>query len=198
MTTYPVTVQDDDNDTILVLFPDFPEAATFGDTKEEALARAVDALETVIDAYIADRRQIPAPSAITADSVVVPALVDTKVQLYRAMLEQRVSKTELARRMQVHPPQIDRLLNIKHGSTVGQLETAASALGLCLQITLSRQAGPVSSKDRVLKATVPAVHRYPPRRPAAQRPVAKRSRAHPGVIDAERTGHRASAAQKKR
>ena len=65
MTTYPVTVQDDDNDTILVLFPDFPEAATFGDTKEEALARAVDALETVIDAYIADRRQIPAPSAIT-------------------------------------------------------------------------------------------------------------------------------------
>jgi hypothetical protein len=40
-----------------------PEAHTFGETKEEALARAEDALARVIQAYIADRRPIPKPSA---------------------------------------------------------------------------------------------------------------------------------------
>src|SRR5688572_29929889 len=103
-TTYPVTLQDDDNDTILVLFPDFPEAAAVGDTAEEALAHAVEALETVIDAYITDRRDIPAPSLVTGEAVRLPALVETKVQLYRAMRAQRVNKTELAKRLQVHLP----------------------------------------------------------------------------------------------
>ena len=36
---YPVTLTKDSNGTILVDFPDFPEAHTFGDTKDEALAQ---------------------------------------------------------------------------------------------------------------------------------------------------------------
>jgi len=59
---YPVTLERDDNGTVLVSFPDFPEAHTFGDTTEEALERAADALATVIEAYLADRRPIPRPS----------------------------------------------------------------------------------------------------------------------------------------
>ena len=34
---------EDDNGTILVTFPDFPEAATFGDTEAEAQRHAIDA-----------------------------------------------------------------------------------------------------------------------------------------------------------
>jgi antitoxin HicB len=60
---YRVTLDNDDNGTILVSFPDFPEAHTFGDTKAEALTRARDARAMVIDAYIKDRRPMPAPSA---------------------------------------------------------------------------------------------------------------------------------------
>jgi hypothetical protein len=37
---YPVTLTPDDNDAILVTFPDVPQAITFGDTVEEALERA--------------------------------------------------------------------------------------------------------------------------------------------------------------
>ena len=59
---YPVTLERDDNDTLLVSFPDFPEAHTFGDDREEALARAQDALATIIDAYIKERRAIPSAS----------------------------------------------------------------------------------------------------------------------------------------
>jgi len=41
---YPVKLKRDDNDTILVSFPDFPEAHTYGDDEGDALERAKDAL----------------------------------------------------------------------------------------------------------------------------------------------------------
>ena len=60
---YPVILTPDDN-TILVTFPDVPEAVTYGDTKEEALDRARDALRTAFDALLSDGKTIPAPSTI--------------------------------------------------------------------------------------------------------------------------------------
>lgn len=133
---YPVTLAHDDDDTFLVTFPDFPEAQTFGETKEEALEHAVDALATVIDAYISDRRDIPAPSPVKKWSVMLPALMATKVGLYVAMREQKIGKAELARRLRVHLPQVDRLLNVRHGSQLGQLEAAFGALGQRLEISI--------------------------------------------------------------
>jgi antitoxin HicB len=127
---YPVILERDDNDTILVRFPDFPEAHTFGDTKDEALARAIDALATVIDAYIKDKREIPLPSALVArHRVTMPALVAAKVRLYEIMRAQKLGKAELARRLDVHLPQVDRLLAMTHGSHLGQLENAFRVLG---------------------------------------------------------------------
>jgi antitoxin HicB len=143
MVRYPVTLTQDDNDTILVTFPDFPEAATSGADEAEALARAVDALETVIDAYIRDKRDIPAPSTVTGASVTLPLLVDTKVQIYREMRAKRVGKAELAKRLNVFLPQVDRLLDIRHGSKIGQLEAAAAALGSSLNVSLT----PRNQKD---------------------------------------------------
>ena len=124
---YPVVLTPDDNDTILVTFPDFPEAHTFGDDKVEALTRAVDALETIIDAYIRDRRLVPTPSAIKGAWVALPALVDAKVQIYNSMLQQRVGKAELAKRLKVHLPQVDRLLDLRHGSKAWGLRQAGGA-----------------------------------------------------------------------
>ena len=63
MVDYPIILTRDDNGTVLVDFVDFPEAHTFGASEAEALARARDALATVIDAYIKDKREIPLPSA---------------------------------------------------------------------------------------------------------------------------------------
>src|SRR5690349_18013074 len=94
MMEYPVRLTKDDNDTILVSFPDFPEAHTFGDTTDEALARAADALATAIDAYIKDRRPIPPPSTrATRYRVAVPALVEAKMTLYDTMRAARVNKS---------------------------------------------------------------------------------------------------------
>lgn len=137
MVNYPIVLTPDDNGTILVTFPDFPEAATFGDDREEAIARAADALETVIDAYIKDRQTVPAPSATKADATVaLPPLVAAKVQLHNEMRRQKIGKTALAQRMNVHLPQVDRLLNVHHASTVQQLDAAAKALGGQMRIEL--------------------------------------------------------------
>jgi len=48
MLRYPVILERDSNNTILVGFPDVPEAHTFGDDEDEALMHAVDALESAL------------------------------------------------------------------------------------------------------------------------------------------------------
>src|SRR4051794_27673953 len=96
---YPVTLTRDDNDTFLVTFPDVPEAVTYGATREEALERAPDALLTIFDAFMKDRRDIPRPSKTSRSTVVVPARAAAQIELYRVMRAGRVSKSELARRL---------------------------------------------------------------------------------------------------
>lgn len=68
MTRYPVILVEDDNDTLLVTSPDFPELTTFGEDREDALAHAVDAFEEAIAARIHDGEEIPPPS--TGDAYV--------------------------------------------------------------------------------------------------------------------------------
>lgn len=126
---YPIVLTPDD-DGFVVTFPDLPFGITEGDTEEEARARAVDALETVIIALMLDRQDIPLPSpAKGRPSVVLPPLSAAKVALYRAMREAGVTKAELGRRLGWHPPQIDRLLDLRHASRLDQLDQALRALG---------------------------------------------------------------------
>ena len=138
MLCYPVTLAKDDNGTLLVTSPDFPELTTFGEDREDALRRAFDALLTVIQSRMTDRQAIPAPSAAKRGQAVVTltALMESKLALYRAMLKRGIRKAHLARRLNIHAPQVDRLLNLSHDSRLDQIESAARILGLRLQIKL--------------------------------------------------------------
>jgi antitoxin HicB len=139
MLRYPVKLETDTNGTILVSFPNVPEAHTFGEDREEALARALDALETALMGYMEDRQAIPEPSAFKRKRgpyVALPALSDAKLALYSAMRSGRIKKTELARRLNCHLPQVDRLLDLRHGSRLDQLEAAFRALGKQLSVEI--------------------------------------------------------------
>lgn len=128
--TYPVELSRDDNGTILITIPDVPGAITFGANKEEALEHAVDALETMLLSRMLDRKEIPAPSPAHGRSTVRPTLLGTlKIMLYKAMRERGWRKADLARALGVNPRQIDRLLDLRHASTVKQLEQALAACG---------------------------------------------------------------------
>ena len=137
MLRYPVRRGRDTNGTILVDFRDVPEAHAFGADRKEALARAVDAHETAFLGYMEDRRAIPRPSPLRRGPyVTLPALTEAKLALYSAMRAGRISKSELARRLNCHLPQVDRLLDLRHGSRLDQLEAAFRVLGKELSVQI--------------------------------------------------------------
>jgi antitoxin HicB len=138
MLAYPVVLEPDDNGTLLVTFPDVPEAVTFGEDESDALQRAVDALETMLAARIADAEEVPLPSAaVGRPCAVLPALATAKVLLYRAIREAGAGKSELARQLGWQDAQVDRLLDLNHPSPLDQIETALAALGKRLYIRMS-------------------------------------------------------------
>jgi antitoxin HicB len=168
MLGYPVVLERDDNGTVLVSFPDLPEAHTFGKTKADALARAADAALTAIEARMADREPIPDPSPVRVGQPVVTlsALVEAKIALYRHARQARVNKSTLARMLDVHPPQVDRLFDLHHHSRFDQIESAFDALGyrcsLLIENTRSSAgygARRVSVKGRASKSPPVRQHR---------------------------------------
>lgn len=131
---YPITFMPDDNGTILVISPDFPEMTSFGDDEADATLHALDAVETAIQGRITDRREIPEPSASGDAYVVLPTSTALKVRLHRAMLATNTKKADLVRRLDLHPPQVDRLLKVGHETKLEQFDRAFRALGRELEV----------------------------------------------------------------
>jgi antitoxin HicB len=87
--------------------------------------------------YMEDRQAIPQPSPFRrGPNVALPALTEAKLALYSAMRAGRISKTELARRLNCHLPQVDRLLDLGHSSRLDQLEGAFRTLGKQLTVQI--------------------------------------------------------------
>ncbi|MGD0773216.1 MAG: type II toxin-antitoxin system HicB family antitoxin [Candidatus Solibacter sp.] len=141
MLRFHVKLSKDTNNTILAEIPDVPGACTFGEDREEALLRASDAIESVLMGYIDLRRDIPVPRAGgRGPFVTLPALTEAKLALYTAMRSAKVGKAELARRLNCHLPQVDRLLDLRHASRLDQLESAFRVLGKCLSVEIREAA----------------------------------------------------------
>ena len=99
---YPVDVSIDEEGFHLVIFPDFPECATDGKTRAEALREAADALEEAIAGRIFDKEDFPVASPPRGRPVVSPgARIAAKAALYEAFRAAAISKAELARRLDV-------------------------------------------------------------------------------------------------
>jgi antitoxin HicB len=138
MIQYPAKLSRDSNRTVRVEFPDIPEAHTFGDDEDEALMQAVDALESALSLYVDDRRDIPPPSTPKRGMklVTLPALSEAKIHLYSTLRGANIGKAELARRLNCHLPQVDRLLDLTHSSRLDQLEAAFRVLGKRLSVEI--------------------------------------------------------------
>lgn len=127
---YPATfIQEDGGYT--VTFRDIPEAITQGDSYEEAVEMAEDALATAMEFYFEDNRPVPLPSQALDGEVMVelPLSVWSKVLLLNEMLAQHVSQAELAKRLGVKPQQVTRIVNLEHTTKIDTLVEAFKALG---------------------------------------------------------------------
>ena len=138
MFDYPVTLTPDTG-TVLVTFADVPEAITFGMDEDEALLQAVDALESGLSFYVDARQPLPVASKPKRGQKTVRpcALECAKLGVYQAMTEQGIKKSELARRLGWHMPQVDRLFDLRHASGLAQIEAAALVLGRRVEITVT-------------------------------------------------------------
>jgi len=128
--------------TLLVDVSAIPEAHTFGDNRSEALLRAVDAIETALMSYIENRRNIPRSDAKTARGtfVALPAPTQAKIELYQTLLAAGVTRSELARRLNIPVQQVDCLLDFRRASRLDQVEAAFHALGKQLSISVHEAA----------------------------------------------------------
>ena len=138
MISYRVKIVPDE-DTFLVTSPDFPELTTFGDTVEDALGYAVGAFEEAIAGRIHYKEPIPKPSKIRAkdQTITLPLQTEMKVRMYQSLGEVGMKKAELARRMNLHRQEIDRLMDFKHSTSIGKIEQAFAALGKQLIIEVA-------------------------------------------------------------
>jgi antitoxin HicB len=109
-----------------------------GDSLDLALTEAVDALISTLVFYFDERQPVPLPSKPTPgqQTVALPALETAKVLLWNEMQRQNLRKADLARMLNVHQPQIDRLFDLRHSSKLDFVEQTALALGRRLAITL--------------------------------------------------------------
>jgi antitoxin HicB len=123
---------------VLVQFIDVPEAHTFAPTETDAGGdNALDCLIAALGGYIKRGRAIPEPSPARGRPVVVlPPLVSAKLALYEAMRAQRITRTELARRLGLQENAIRRLLDLDHRSHIDQVDRALAALGKRLEVRL--------------------------------------------------------------
>jgi antitoxin HicB len=143
MIGYRVELTPDDNGTLLVTCPQLPMVVTYGDTEDDALRHAVDAVETAIASMIDDGEEIPRPlpaSVAGQDGLTarVPLLTSLKLQLYWALRDARITRAELARRLGWHRESVDRLFRVDHNSRVDQLEAAFNALGNSVDVEVVR------------------------------------------------------------
>lgn len=114
-----------------VRFRDLPEALTGGDDLGDTLVQAADCLAEAIAGRIARGEAIPRPSKPKRGErlVSVPLYLAPKLALYLAMREQRLRKTQLAKRLGVSETVVRRMLDPTHDTKPERIQAALAALG---------------------------------------------------------------------
>jgi antitoxin HicB len=140
---YPVDLTPEEEEGGFVAkFIDLPEAITQGKDVEDALAEAADCLDEAIANRIVMGLPIPKPSRIAKKQhlVTLPAQTAAKAALYVALRKAKISKMELARRLQCDEKEVRRLLDPRHPSKLPRIEAALAAVGQKLVVGLQAAA----------------------------------------------------------
>ena len=130
MICYRVKLEDDEG-TVLVTSPDFPEVITFGETREDALKYAVGAFQEIIAGYVHYKKSIPKPSKIRAndDFITLPLQTEMKILMHESMRDSGMKKSQLARKMKLHRQEMERLLDFNKSTNLDRIESAFAAMG---------------------------------------------------------------------
>jgi antitoxin HicB len=131
MLHYTAILTPDPKSGYVVEFPDLPWAITQGETEVECMENAADVILATLEELMRRRAPLPRPKrhrGPTARQVPLPALVEAKLALYRALLSSGLSRAAFGRKLGLHPMQLDRLFDLRHASRIDQIESALRAL----------------------------------------------------------------------
>jgi antitoxin HicB len=136
---YPAVLTGDPAGGFVVSFRDIPEALTQGEDEKEALEMAEDALINALDFYFDDQRPVPLPSKAKRGERLVglPLSIAAKVLLLNEMLAQNIRPADLARRMNVLPQEVHRLLSLDHKTKIDTVALALLSLGRRFELTVA-------------------------------------------------------------
>lgn len=135
---YGVRIDEEDGDFVVTV-RDLPEVVTSGDSREEALELAKDAIEVVIAKRIEHERELPPPSQVrrAEQAVALAPHLAAKASVYALWKKAGISKRELARRIGRQETEARRILDPRFGTKLEQLGEAAEALGGKLVVGLA-------------------------------------------------------------
>jgi len=133
---YAVLLTPADEGGYVVTCRDLPELVTQGESVEEALEQASDAMDEVFATYLTGGLDFPEPSKARRRECMVAPPPETvaKAALYVAMRRAGISKVQLAKRLGVDEKEVRRLLDPHYGSKLPRIAKAISVLGQRLVI----------------------------------------------------------------
>ncbi len=133
---YPAVLEPEESGGFFVRFVDVEGALTDGETLDEALFNASEALSGILGWMLDENRPIPDPSPAGEGMVLVAPDARTQAALLIRRARGERSLAELARSLETSWPSAQRLENPRHSPTLRQLEKAAAALGKRLVLAL--------------------------------------------------------------
>jgi antitoxin HicB len=128
---YAVSLTSAEEGGYVVTCRDLPELITQGESVEDALEQASDAMEEVFATYLTEGMDFPEPSKAKRREHMVAPPPETvaKAALYVAMRRSGISKVQLAKRLGVDEKEVRRLLDPHYGSKLPRIARAISVLG---------------------------------------------------------------------
>jgi antitoxin HicB len=133
---YPAIFEPQPDGGFCVQFVDLPSAITEGETEEEALFNASEALTGVLDVLLEEGRDIPVPSQNVPDAYYITPDSKTQSALLIRHARGNTELAQLARAMKTSWPAAQRLENPRHWPSLKSLDRAAAALGKRLVLVM--------------------------------------------------------------
>jgi antitoxin HicB len=121
----------------VVTFPEFGWGVTQGETEEEALSMAGDALEIIIGETMRNDMDLPIPSRNRSRSsrlITLPLQKAAKVALYKAYRQSGLTRAQFARRLKISRTEVERLFDLRRPSGLARLEKAFELIGTRVSI----------------------------------------------------------------
>ena len=129
---YPARFEPAEEGGFVITIPDFGWGVSQGDSETDARDMATALLQTLVQEHIRKGEALPRPGKHRGPqfrTIRLPSLPAVKAEFYTAFRASGLRKAQLARRLGIPRPNVDRLFDLRHQSRLDQIEAAFKALG---------------------------------------------------------------------